>query len=534
MNSMLETWITAIGWALVHSLWQFGLLSLGTALLLRLFRRQSPNLRYRFVTGALLLAFLSFTMTIAWQLSPIKTTLTIDNQTLAENSINKDTIGFSESAKPTVETASIIEVGREWLSNQLIWLVLCWLIGVLVFAVRFGSNYLLLNYLRHEANQPANEHWQQRLVTLKNQMNIEKAVRLLESAIVKAPMTFGHLKPVILMPMGLLANLPPEQVETLLLHELAHIRRHDFLINLLVGVLETLLFYHPAIWWLSARLNELREECCDDLVIAQGTSRVTYAESLLAISQTSKIQLAMNAKNQFSHFSLRIRRLLTPETSPQAMRPGVSILITLLFIFATAFGSLIAQNAPVVSIAVDKMNVLYIGVDNPITVAVAGFTNDQIQLRSSDVEITPKGNGQYVLQAFEPGKAVIEVKSNGKLLKESVFRVKRIPNPVPMLSRSPGGKITSNEFRAQLGVLAMLENFDIDVVCEVQSFKLIKIPHRDEAIEVINTGPKFESHTKQLIEKANKGDTYYFEEIKVKCPGESTARDVGTMVFHIQ
>lgn len=171
MNNILETWTFAIGWALVHSLWQFGLIGLGTTLLLRLFQRHNPNLRYRFVAGALVLAFLSFSMTIVWQLSPITIPQKIDNQKLTESSINEGTIDSSESTEPIIETVSIIEAGREWLSDHLTRLVLCWLIGVLVFAVRFGSNYLLLNYLRYEANQPANEHWQQSLITLKNQMN---------------------------------------------------------------------------------------------------------------------------------------------------------------------------------------------------------------------------------------------------------------------------------------------------------------------------------------------------------------------------
>ncbi|MDX1938994.1 MAG: GldM family protein [Saprospiraceae bacterium] len=532
MNNLLETWTQALGWALLHSLWQFGIIGLSATLLLSIFRNHSSNLRYQIIAGALLLSFVIFSATISWQLIRLNAI-----ETAHQISTNQVFDGKEQPVYASeVDEVSVPEIKtwRDWLSDHLHWLVLFWVIGVLIFSVRFGANYLLLNYLRYEGNRPADENWRSKLQELQNKMGIQRAVQLLESAIVKAPMTFGQFKPVILVPFGLLTSLPPDQVEALLLHELAHIRRHDFLINLLVGVLETLLFYHPAIWWLRARLRELREECCDDLVVAQGTSRITYAESLLAISQTSKIQLAMNAKNHSSHFSVRIRRLLMPETPSRLPRPAVSAIVAILFIITTAFGSVFAQKELVVSVAIDKMNVLYIGVDNPVTVAVSGISNEDIKVSSEDLKVIPQGDGKYILQASKPGEAIIKVESNGKLLKESIFRVKRIPDPMPLLGRSSGGKIQAEEFKKQKELKALLANFDFDAQCEIESFSLIRIARREDAVEAINKSNVFQQASLDLIQQASSGDTYYFHNIKVKCPGDKGTRDLDTMLFQIK
>lgn len=533
MNNLLETWMQALGWALVHSLWQFGLIGLGATILLRIFRRFSSNFRYQIVTGALLLSFVIFSFTIGWQLLN-KNNQSIDNQEFISGNDIKDNGQTIYTPEPVDLKPTPLETGRNWLREHLYWLVLSWLIGVLVFSVRFGANYLFLNYLRYEANQLADAHWRNKLQTLKNQMGITKAVQLLESAIVKAPMTFGHFKPVILVPLGMLASLPPNQVEALLLHELAHIRRHDFLINLLVGVLETLLFYHPAIWWLTARLRELREECCDDLVVAQGTPHIAYVESLLAISQTSKIQLAMNATNSSSHFSVRIRRLLLPETPPQLPRPAVSVLVAILFIVTTAFGSLFAQENLVVSVAADRMNVLYIGVDNPITVAVAGISNDNIQVSSEDLTVLPQSDGKYILQAAKPGEVKVQVESQGKLLKEVVFRVKRVPDPVGVVGRKNGGTVMAYELQEQKEMIALLENFDFDAYCEIVSFNVIKISKRNDPVEVTNQRDTFGEQTLELFRLAEPGDTYIFRNIKAKCPGDMAARLLDNIMFEVK
>jgi bla regulator protein BlaR1 len=123
---------------------------------------------------------------------------------------------------------------------------------------------------------------QARLHALSERLGISKNVRLLQSGLVKVPVTIGHFKPVILIPIGMILQLPYEQVETILLHELAHIRRKDYLVNLLQSVLETVFFFNPGLLWLSALIREEREICCDDMVLAHTSGKVNYLEALLA------------------------------------------------------------------------------------------------------------------------------------------------------------------------------------------------------------------------------------------------------------
>ena len=112
------------------------------------------------------------------------------------------------------------------------------------------------------------DKWRQSLRRLCGQLRIRRPVRLLESALVDVPMVIGWLRPVILLPASALSGLTPQQLEAIIAHELAHIRRHDYLINLLQSLIETLLFYHPAVWWVSRQIRREREHCCDDLAVA--------------------------------------------------------------------------------------------------------------------------------------------------------------------------------------------------------------------------------------------------------------------------
>jgi len=111
-------------------------------------------------------------------------------------------------------------------------------------------------------------------------------VRLLISALVQVPTVIGWLRPVVLVPVGALSGLPAEYLEALLLHELAHVRRHDYLVNILQSVAEALLFYHPAVWWVSGHIRAERELCCDDVAVAVSGDALTYARALAHWNRT--------------------------------------------------------------------------------------------------------------------------------------------------------------------------------------------------------------------------------------------------------
>lgn len=152
---------------------------------------------------------------------------------------------------------------------------------------------------------------------------------LLESCFAAAPVVLGHFRPLILMPIGLLAGLPPAQVEAVLVHELAHIRRHDYLMNLLQQVVEGLLFYHPAVWWFSRVMRNEREKCCDEVVVSVTGQAHEYALALVALEQNRFSGRLPAIAVSGGNLMKRIHRLLYPELSSACCGPLLALAIFL-------------------------------------------------------------------------------------------------------------------------------------------------------------------------------------------------------------
>ncbi len=186
----------------------------------------------------------------------------------------------------------------------------------MAFQVRAWGGWLAVSRMRRTGVCAAPAPWRERLEHLARALRVTRPVVLLESSLTGVPVVIGHLKPVILIPVGLLTGLPSEQLETILLHELAHVLRHDYLINLLQTIAESLLFYHPATWWISSVICDERENCCDDLVVAASGDAHRYALALTALA-AGHGGLAMAASG--GSVSHRVRRLLQrPEAPVQA------------------------------------------------------------------------------------------------------------------------------------------------------------------------------------------------------------------------
>src|SRR5881396_918641 len=193
------------------------------------------------------------------------------------------------------------------------WAVALWLGGVLLLSARLASGLLATWRLATTGTRPVPEAWRQALARLATRLRVSPPVRLLASALIHVPAVIGWWRPVILIPVSVLtgSGLTPLQLDALLAHELAHVRRHDYLVNLLQSVIETLLFYHPAVWWVSHRIRVEREHCCDDLAVAACGDARCYATALLAIEQlraASALALAASGGSLLD----RIRRLLSP------------------------------------------------------------------------------------------------------------------------------------------------------------------------------------------------------------------------------
>ncbi len=190
-----------------------------------------------------------------------------------------------------------------------------------------------------------------------------------------------------------------------------------------------------------------------------------------------------------------------------------------------------------VAVSADKMNVFYIGVDNPITVSAAGVSSNSVRVSGSGGGIQVRGRGSnYNVTVSRPNEtARISVSGDGKSLGSFEFRVKRIPDPVARLSNKSNGIMGSGEFRAQGGVGAFLDNFDFEATCQVVGFEMIYQPRREDPRLVQNRGARFSGEASALVRQAKPGDTYYFRNVRGKCPGDgSVTRELNPMVFNIK
>jgi hypothetical protein len=187
------------------------------------------------------------------------------------------------------------------------------------------------------------------------------------------------------------------------------------------------------------------------------------------------------------------------------------------------------------SVQLDKMNVFYIGVDNPITVAAAGVSSNDLKVNATGVTLNNDGKAHYIVRATTPGEATITLSGGGLPATSFKYRVKRIPDPVPLLGAKHKSKAMANgEFKAQGGVAGVLENFDFEAKCDIVGFEVTYLPKRQDPVTKQNGGARWNGDVQDWINKAKPGDAYFFDDIKTKCPGDAVPRNIGGLAFKIR
>ena len=317
-ETLSQEFINAIGWTLIHSIWQGAIIALGFGVLLWILHRHSARLRYLSALSALLLMLVVSVLTFFYFLEPASEPTEISATFAGQEAGHLSVVTHDEPVSVHfVENASFSSVGfwaeiTAYFHRHLPMIVVIWLMGVLLLLLRLVGGIAYVQRLKNYRTHAVAENWKRKLASLAHRLQVSKPVRLMESAIIKTPMVIGHLKPVILLPVGLLSGLPPEQVEVILAHELAHIRRHDYVINILQRMVELLFFYHPAIWWLSAMVRTEREHCCDDMAVGISGNTLIFAKALASIQELGMGQpaMAMSFAGKRKQILSRVNRLL--------------------------------------------------------------------------------------------------------------------------------------------------------------------------------------------------------------------------------
>ena len=298
----------SIGWALLHLVWQGAIVAAILAAALALMARRTANARYAISCAALALLPLLAGVTAwrAYEEPPLP--LEGGSAVLRAQTLPLDVAKAAAVQATRATLRSFGEIAHDALPN----VVLLWLVGVTILSIRLVVSWTRIKKLARSSS-PASETWQRTLARLADAIALRRGVAILESAAVEVPTVIGWLKPLILLPMSTISALKPEEIEMLLAHELAHIRRHDFFVNLLQTAIETLMFYHPAAWWISHRIRIEREHCCDDMAIETCGSALRYARALTHLEELrahhSELALAANGGSLLT----RVRRLVTSD-----------------------------------------------------------------------------------------------------------------------------------------------------------------------------------------------------------------------------
>jgi beta-lactamase regulating signal transducer with metallopeptidase domain len=345
MNTIAADLVERIGIALIHSLWQGSLVGIGLLIALVALRHARSQVRY-------LVCCLALVVTL---LLPIATFLAVPTDSRAENGklasergthdsaivvsaaaaleaavsllpgespgrtvdqVNSDTGNVDDVTMPQSDDEPQTAVRHEppWLSphaKQLLMVIVgAWSVGVVALSCRLLGGYVIACRLTRRLVAPVDDAWQVRVRQLAARLGMHRSVELWQTACVEVPVVLGCFRPVILVPVGMLTGLSVAQAEAILAHELAHVCRYDFLVNAAQCVIETLLFYHPCVWWISARIRAEREHCCDELAVAAcGDARV-LARALTGVEEMRPPARLAVALTSGGSLLLRIRRIV--------------------------------------------------------------------------------------------------------------------------------------------------------------------------------------------------------------------------------
>ncbi|WP_026955262.1 M56 family metallopeptidase [Algoriphagus vanfongensis] len=350
--NLLNDWIPenllqALGWTLVHSVWQLVIVAALLWLGLKLFARKSPDFKYNLSISALGLSLLSAIGTLVYEVAILPN---------GENVI-ATVAGCCPPvlAEGPTETLGFVESLIAWIEVQLPVLVNFWFVGAVLFLFRLFNSLTEIRGLRSTSRVCEDGVLCSRLASLSQKLGIDKAVDLRVSDRGLSPVTFGFLKPVILIPAGLIFHLSASQLEAIIAHELAHVKRNDYLVNLFQSSLEVMFFYHPCFWWINQTVKELRENAADDLAVSAGVEPKVLAYSLaevLNFAQQTPPELALAAGKKRNPTLNRIKRIMGMPAQTYPQNPIISIPMLLTLLFSAGLMASAQQDAPIAEAAI--------------------------------------------------------------------------------------------------------------------------------------------------------------------------------------
>ncbi|MGC4103549.1 M56 family metallopeptidase [Ferruginibacter sp.] len=325
----------ALCWMLVHSLWIGLILAVVTGIIMLATKRQTAALRYKLLTAALFV----FTGTVlaVFILQLVNDSNALNNQVATSAASTVINVNDNLQAFNIVENKDSLTVSiTAFLNDHANVIVLCWLLVLCFRCIKLATGLHRIKQMKTTQLTPVTDHWNEKLNSLAAALNIRTRIQFMQSGIAAIPMVAGHFKPMILFPIGLINSLPAEEVEAILLHELAHILRKDYLVNMLQNFAEVLFFFNPAVLWISALIKIERENCCDDIALSQTGSKRDYINALVSFQeyQLNAPQYATALAGNKKHLLERVKRMLY--NNNKTLNAMEKTFLTVSFIVATS------------------------------------------------------------------------------------------------------------------------------------------------------------------------------------------------------
>jgi len=372
-----EQTIQRIGWVLIHFLWQGVAVAALMWCAMKMLRKASANLRYIAACAGLVLMVLASVVTFMMQdgntAATVPESIAIETPfaPVAEPPVTSQNIVIPYAEPTALPELSLIETLTVQLESALPYCVIGWAVGVVVLSVWYLGGWCQLQKLRRIGTKAVSDAVAQKTSEFANRLGVHKCVRIAESALVQIPTVIGWLKPVILLPATALIGLDEMQLKAMIAHELAHIKRCDYLVNIVQTVVEILGFYHPAVWWISRQIRVERENCCDDMAVEVLEDRKEYAKALFSMEAVRAKQLDLAIAANGGHLQSRIGRLVG-KNAPQHQKSGwipsviTMIVVMLLFSSVLVFKSASAEKELIRHPSKQEITALFQQVDNAL------------------------------------------------------------------------------------------------------------------------------------------------------------------------
>lgn len=325
--------LNALGYALLNSLWQGAIIFVIVAGLLRAVPQRYSNARYAITLGGLgamvLTSIVTFFILFENLPQPVKSSPGVGFSS-AYYEFSGDNFGH------------YLLTAKAMITNLLPSFMLIWMLGAILFNLRLAAGLVYLDRLRKQSAPIVNE-WHELLQRVSSKLAISRKILLAESPSITAPIVIGFLKPMILIPVGMFSGLSASQVETIFMHELMHIRRQDYIINMIQSFIEAIFFFNPFVWMISVAIKREREHCCDDAVIAIHGNPKDYVMALASLEEArlARIPATLSFAENKHHLLNRIKRIMEKSVkTPLRIEKAIPALLIVLGLLCASWISI--------------------------------------------------------------------------------------------------------------------------------------------------------------------------------------------------